>query len=251
MCADVAVRGRLLTLIKFDMEEYQICGSCLHRRFPGGNFGTNATSRNYNSDTKSFTFDLQCLNAELKIHLSPVCTAAFIQSTMHLIKTSNIQTLFRTANYMNHFSSCWVVVSLSHESIITLQCSRIKPSSDSSTSFQHKIKTYRKVLYVHESWSVWWGGRVTACTTTSCSFLRKVLFSNRHPQHVSRLSTLRVVHWVSDLVSNTQNVKMYSYFFFFMTAGVDYSRWNYGEMFRISDGNEQQTHVSRRGVTSW
>lgn len=77
-------------------------------------------------------------------------TASFIQITMHLIKTSNIQTLFRTANYVNPNSSVvtelWLV---SHKFV-----------SYYSTIFQnehHLIqvviptqnKTYRKLLYLH------------------------------------------------------------------------------------------------------
>lgn len=99
--------------------------------------------------------------------------------------------------YMNHFSSCWVVVSLSRESRITLQCSRI-----TVVWFKYFIpntKTYRKVLqYMYMRVDLLrWGGRVTACTTTSCSFLRKVLLSSRHSRlsYNSQSRPLRELYW--------------------------------------------------------
>lgn len=77
-----------------------------------------------------------------KIHLC-FRTQVFIERTMHLIKTSNIQTLLRTAK--NQFSSCWVVVSLSRKSVVTLQCSKM-----SIIEFKYFIPTRnKKVLYVH------------------------------------------------------------------------------------------------------
>lgn len=71
----------------------------------------------------------------------------FIQITMHLIETSNIQTLFRTANYRNPNNSVvvesWLVSHI--KSLLLL----IWSSCDSSVSFLHKKKTCRNLLYLH------------------------------------------------------------------------------------------------------